>query len=67
MKGYELKYLFLLLVLLDLDCYEYILSGRKTEFLTAEEYMQAINDRSKLVNDISLLREQYTVNYNKFQ
>jgi|BioPla2DNA2_1021312.scaffolds.fasta_scaffold00558_9 uncharacterized protein YlxW (UPF0749 family) len=70
MKGYETKiFVFIASVIVGILIVMNISFGpaEKTEFLTAEEYMQAINDRSKLANDISLLREQYTVNYNKFQ
>lgn len=70
MKGYETKiFVFIASVIVGILIVMNISLGpaEKTKFLTAEEYMDAINERSKLANDISLLRQQYAVNYNKFQ
>ncbi|NLM35415.1 MAG: DUF881 domain-containing protein [Clostridiales bacterium] len=70
MKGYETKiFVFIasfivgILIVMNIS----FKPTEQTKFLTAEEYMDAINERSKLANDINLLRQQYAANYSKYQ
>ena len=64
MKGYETKiFVFIasfivgILIVMNIS----FKPTEQTKFLTAEEYMDAINERSKLANDINLLRQQYAL------
>lgn len=70
MKGYETKiFVFIASFIVGILIVMNISFGslEQTKFLTAQEYMDTINERSKLNNDISLLRKQYAVNYSKLQ
>ncbi|NLZ47334.1 MAG: DUF881 domain-containing protein [Clostridiales bacterium] len=70
MKGYETKiFVFIASIIVGILIVMNISFGpaKQTKFLTAEEYMDAINERSKLTNDISLLRHQYAANHSKYQ